>query len=99
MNLQSYSNEDIIKGIDTHLEVCETIPFAHQIECKVRLESLHNDFLKLREHLIEQYHIANSSYKKAKTIQDEKYYFGRLQIARNSIDLIETFNYVNSNCT
>jgi hypothetical protein len=99
MNLQTYSNEELIIGIDTHFEVCESIPLDQQLECKSRLQSMHQDFLKLKGFLTEQYHVANSSYKKAKGVQNKRYYFGRLQVARNAIALIETFNYVNSNCT
>ena len=99
MNLQSYPIDELILGVNKHLERCGQIPFSHQLECKSRLESLHNDFIKLKEHLTEQYHIANVNYKKSEKGQNKKYYLGRLQIASNSLDLIETFNFVNSNCT
>ena len=99
MNLQSETNQNIIDYCNERMRQGVQIPVSYSIECKHRFESLHNDFIKLKEHLTEQYHIANSKYKNAKSVHDKKYYFGRLQIARNAIDMIETFNFVNSNCT
>jgi hypothetical protein len=44
---------------------------------------------KLKKYLKKAYEDAKKSYKRSSKVQDRRYYFGRIQVARSALDLID----------